>query len=423
MDLNELKSAVESAVDPVMTAFEQFKETNDARLDALERKGAVDPLVTDKIERIEKTISSYENLNQQVTMAQKQAKAAAEAVDRFEVMMAKSGHGSVERKSRTAAWMRGVFSAHALGIPNLSADERKAIEDVNAEMKSLNMNSDAAGAYLAPTEFVKEILKNLVEITPSRSLVTVKSTTAKSIQQPKRTSQYSGARWVSELGTKTEVEGLAYGLVEIPTHETYSMHDISNQMLEDAGFDIEAELRAEATEQFSLQEGRVVLSGTGVGQPEGLLTAPGLVEVASGGATTLTSDGIVNTYYGLKTLYARNAMFGMNRLTIAEIRKLKDGMNNYLWQPGFAQGVPNTIVGAPYAELPDMPNIAAGAYPILFGDWKKAYTLVDRISLEFLRDPYTQAAGGLIRFILRKRLGGQVMFGEAMAKVKVAASL
>ena len=422
MNLDELKSAVESAVDPVMTAFEQFKETNDARLDAIEKKGAADVLLGEKVDRIEKTLSNYETLNQQLTLAKEQAKKAAEASDRIEVMMAKLGGGSIEKKSRTAAWARGVFAAHAVGVPNLAADERKCIEEVNAEYKALNMNSDAAGAYLAPSEFVRDIQKTLIEISPMRSMVNVRSTTAKSIQQPKRTSLYSGARWVSELGTKTEVEGLAYGLIEIPTHETYSLHDISNQMLEDSAFDIEAELRNEATEQFAIQEGRAVLSGTGVGQPEGILTATGIPEVVSGGATSLTSDGLLNLFYGLKTFYSRNGMWGLNRLTIAEVRKLKDGLGNYVWMPGLQNGVPNSILGAPYVEIPDMPNIGAGTYPIAFGDWRKAYTLVDRITLEFLRDPYTQATGGLIRFILRKRVGGQVMLAEALVKQKVAAS-
>jgi HK97 family phage major capsid protein len=93
-----------------------------------------------------------------------------------------------------------------------------------------------------------------------------------------------------------------------------------------------------------------------------------------------------------------------------------------LWMPGLASGVTNTINGASYVEMPDMPSIGAGTYPVAFGDWARAYTLVDRISMEFLRDPYTQATSGNVRFIFRRRQGGQVTLAEAINKLKISAS-
>ena len=94
--------------------------------------------------------------------------------------------------------------------------------------------------------------------------------------------------------------------------------------------------------------------------------------------------------------------------------------NNYIWQPDLANGVPNTILGQAYLEVPDMPDVAAGAVPIVFGDLRRAYTIVDRISLSILRDPFTQATSGNIRFIARRRVGGQVVLAEAIRKLKVS---
>ena len=68
-----------------------------------------------------------------------------------------------------------------------------------------------------------------------------------------------------------------------------------------------------------------------------------------------------------------------------------------------------------------MPDVGAGAFPIVFGDMRRAYTIVDRISLAILRDPYTQASTGSIRYIARKRVGGQVVLAEAIRKQKVSA--
>ncbi|MDU9711636.1 phage major capsid protein, partial [Helicobacter pylori] len=79
---------------------------------------------------------------------------------------------------------------------------------------------------------------------------------------------------------------------------------------------------------------------------------------ASGEAAAITADGLLDLIYGIKTGYAANAVLGMNRATLGAIRKLKDGMGGYLWTPGIANAAPNTILGVPYVEMADMPDIA-----------------------------------------------------------------
>lgn len=425
MDIEEIKSAVDSAVTPVMSAFEEFKQTNDARLAQLEAKGASDPITDEKLSKIEKTLAGYETINQKLTLAEQQAKAAREVADRLEVAMARlpasaKSHSVEERKARFSSWVRAAIRSGTVGSYNLSAEEQKLLSDVAEESKALNVSADTAGGYLAPIEYVREMIRLVVEQSPVRSLVTTRSTAMKSIQLPKKLGQFS-AQWVAEQGTRAETTGYSFGLEEIPTHEIYALVDISNQMLEDSAFDMEAELRNDAAEQFAVAEGIAALSGNGVGKPQGILSHSSVDHVHSGAAADITADGMFNLFYGLKTAYSRNGVFGLNRLSIAAIRKLKDKQDQYLWMPGLANGAPNTILGASYVELPDMPNIGAGTYPVLFGDWRRAYTLVDRISMEFLRDPYTQATAGNVRFIFRKRLGGQVTNAEAIQKLFIAA--
>lgn len=424
MEIEDIKSAVDTAVNPVMSAFEEFKATNDARLAELEKKGAADPILDEKLANIEKTLGQYETLNQKLTLAEKKAAAAAEAVDRMEVAIARvpaaRGSSALEAKARANDWFRAVVRGLTVGMVNLGADERKHIEDVTAEYKTLNVSSDVAGGFLAPIEYVREMIKAETEISPMRSLVSVRSTMMKSVQLPKRDAQFA-ASWVAEQGTRAETTGLAYGLHEIPTHEVYALIDISNQMLEDAAFDMEAELRSEAMEQFAVAEGLAMVSGNGVGKPQGVLSNTSVLSTNSGAATAVTADGLLQLFYDIKTAYARSATWVMNRGSIAAVRKLKDGEGNYLWMPGIAAGQPNTINGAPYVEVPDMPAIGAGTYPIAFGDWRRAYVLVDRLAMEFLRDPYTQAASGNVRFIFRRRMGGQVVLPEAVRKLYISA--
>lgn len=417
--------AVKDAINKVMTGFEAYKSANDERLKQIEQRGAADPLTTEKLAKLDAHLDSFEGLNQRFTEAAKKAEALDELKTRFdaiETAMRRTGPGAAPeaKAGRVNDWARAVVDAHIVGVANLSQDQQKTLKAVADEFKALSVSVDTAGGYLAPVEYVREIIKGVTEISPARSLARVRSTSQKSVQIPKRTGQFA-ARRVTEQGPRSETPGLAYGMVEIPVPEMYAIVDISNQMLEDSAFNMEQEISMEATEQFALKEGQEFVSGSGVGEMEGILVAAGVGSTNSGAATTITADGILTLKHAIKTAYARSATFVLNRTTIGSVRKLKDTTGAYIWQPGLAQGRPNTIDGDPYVEMPDMPNEGAGTVPIAYGDFRRAYTMVDRISMEMLRDPFTQADSGNVRFRLRKRIGGQVVLAEAVRKLICAA--
>ncbi|MCG8359946.1 MAG: phage major capsid protein, partial [Kiloniellales bacterium] len=244
------------------------------------------------------------------------------------------------------------------------------------------------------------------------------------LQLPRRTGTF-GAVWTAEQGTRSETEGLTYGLEDIPTHEMYALVDVSQQMLEDSEFDLESELRMEFAEQFAVTEGAAFVDGNGVGRPEGILDHADVASTVSGSAATIAdasgqADGLIALWHAIKTRYAIRGVWLLNRNTLAAARKLKDVDGNYIWQPGLADGQPNAILGSPYVEVPDMPNEGANTTPIAFGDWRRGYTIVDRVALSVLRDPFTQATAGNVRFIARRRVGGQLVLPEAVAKLKCA---
>ncbi|MER9130684.1 phage major capsid protein [Mesorhizobium sp. M0768] len=425
---------VKKAVEGLMTTFEQFKDTNDTRLKEIEKKGGADPVTVDKLNKIETSLAGFEGLNQRLTQAEAKNKALEEHKEQSDALLAKmeaklgrpgAQNGTerrIELKKRVNDWGHAVYDAYAMGSANLSAEQQKALSDVVAEYKALNVGTDTAGGYLAPTEYVAEIIKGVTEISPARSIVKVRQSANKAIQLPKRTGQFA-ARRVSEQGTKTETTGLTYGLEEMPLPEMYALIDISNQMLEDSAFDMEAEIREEAQEQFAVKEGAEFVSGSGVGEMEGILTNASVASTVSGSAAVIAdsdgqANGLMTLFHAIKTDYTRNANWILNRTTLGSVRKLKDSQKQYIWMPGLANGVPNTILGAPYVEMPDMPSEGANLYPIGFGDFRRAYTMADRISMEMLRDPFTQATSGNIRFILRKRLGGKVVLAEAIRLLK-----
>ncbi len=421
----------ETAIEQVMTAFEEFKRTNDAELAEIKKRGTADVVVTEKLSKIETELNKFEDMNQKLALAAAEAKKEKEHVDELEAKLNAIALGgsrdpetkAAELKSKVNTWARAVVGASTKGVMNLTADEKKALDDVAAEYKAMSVANDTTGGYLAPSEYVREIIKGVTEISPIRSLVRVRTTASKSIMLPKRTGQFA-AQWVAEQGNRSETDGLRYGMIEIPTHELYALVDISEQNLEDSAFDMESEIRMEAAEQFALAEGTAGVVGDGVGKPFGFLDADaGIAETNSGTATTIAdadgqANGLLTLKHALKTAYVRNATWALNRTTLGSVRKLKDADKNYIWMPGIAQGKPNTIDGDPYVEMPDMPSEGAGAFPIAYGDFSRAYTLVDRIQMSMLRDPYTQATSGNIRFLFRRRLGGQVVLAEAIRKLK-----
>jgi HK97 family phage major capsid protein len=218
--------------------------------------------------------------------------------------------------------------------------------------------------------------------------------------------------------------------MKIPAHELYAEARISLANLEDSAFDLEAELSAEFAEQFGVAEGAAVASGNGVGKPLGFLDANAagpstpIDFTVSGGASSIAGasgsegDGLVNLFHAVKTAYASRGRWALNRASLGKVRLLKDTQGRYLWQPGLSESAPATILGAPYTECPDMPNEGSGTFPIAFGDWQRAYTLVDRVGMAITRDPFTVASSGQVKFTARRRVGGQVILGEALRLLK-----
>lgn len=305
------------------------------------------------------------------------------------------------------------------------------------ESKILTIRDETTGGVLAPPDFIAEVVKGIIQFSPIRSLATVRQTSRTSIQFPKRTGNFAAA-WTSETGTRTETTGRTYGLEEIPNHELYARVLVSNWDLEDPAVNLEPIIRDDMAEQFGKSEGAAFVDGSGVGQPEGLLTNSDVlagytpngntsfVDGASGSKSG--ADGIIDMTFAIKEQYWPNARYVLNRFTLRDLRTLKDAQGNYLWQiapdgfHGMSSGLPATLYGYPYTIAVDMPDVASNAYPVLFGDFSKAYWVVDRIELQYLRDPYSEASEGVVVLHARKRVGGQVVLPEAINVLKMSAS-
>jgi HK97 family phage major capsid protein len=399
-----------------MEAFTEFKKANDEN--EKKRSAALD----EKLDKINKVFDKHEESNQKLVLIEKQNKAMQDQLDAIEKIANRAGLGGQADPQAKAA--QEYMDAFNRCMRRQAGDRDPAdLQIIKDRSAALVKGDDASAGYLlAPPEMQKEIIKNIIEMTPIRTLATVRSIGVGSLKMPRKTGNGSASR-VGEIQPRTNTGDPAYGMLEFFTPEMFARMEVSQQMLEDTDYDLFAELREDAAEQFAVREGQESISGTGgSAQLEGILVNADIGFSKSGDANLLTGDGMLSLYSDLKTGYARNAVWGMNRKTLGAVRKLKESTTgNYLWSPGIANNMPNTILGASYAEMADLPDVAANAFPVVFADWKKLYVIVDRVNVSLQADYTTGADNGLVVFRARRRVGGGVRQAEAGRKLKISA--
>lgn len=300
--------------------------------------------------------------------------------------------------------------------------ERKAfvsfLQSGQIDQIALTVANDAPAYVLAPEETSGEFIRNLVEFSPIRSIADVRTTASHTILLPKRTG-ITNAVWVGETTPRTASEP-TFDQSEITVKELATHVDLSLRMLEDSG-NVEGEVRLALAEDFGAKEAVAFVNGATAAEPQGFMAAAGIAETLNGHATNLSADALIKLMYAMPATYRNRGAWVMNGTTLAVIRTLKDGNDNYLWQPSFQAGQPETILGRPVVEALDMPNIASGATPVIFGDFKAGYRIYDRVSLDILPDLLTQRTSGLARFHARRRVGAGVVRTDVFRKLKMAA--
>lgn len=392
------------AIADLNTAFNSFRETNDARIEAIENnKGTAE--LDAKLTKIEASIKSAEDA------LAKHATALA------------AGGGSAGSDNRVADQS---YTDNFNEFMRTNADAQVAPDVLNV----LRRSDDADGGHLAPQEWDRTILEAQVELSPIRQICNVQSVTGKGFDKLINT-KGTAAGWVGEEDARPQTAAAAFAKLGFGWGELYAMPAATQTILEDAEIDLEAWLSGEVAETFTLLENGAFIAGDGTNKPRGMLTyVAGAANAArnplgsvgvvnSGAAAAITSDAIIDLTYKPTSRYMQNSRFIMNRATMATIRKLTDGDGNYLWQPTYVAGQPSTLCGYALTEIADMPDAAANALPIAFGDFRAGYTIFDRKGISLLRDPYT--AKPYVLFYTTKRVGGAVVDPNAFFAMKVAA--
>lgn len=295
------------------------------------------------------------------------------------------------------------------------------------EVKSFSAASGAEGGFAVPDELDAVIARTLKDISPIRGIANVVQTGSAGYRKLiTRGGTPSG--WVSETAARPETATPDFTEIAPPSGELYANPAASQSMLDDAGFNVEQWLASEIAEEFARAEGAAFIHGTGNNQPSGFLAAPtsdaadaarafGTLQTiaagADGGFNALApEDRLVDLMHSLKPAYRQGASFVMNSSTLAAIRKFKTGDGAFLWQPGLAEGRPDTLLGYPVVEAEDMPDIASDSLSIAFGNFRAGYLIAERSTTSILRDPFTNKP--FVHFYATKRVGGQLLNSEAI---------
>ncbi|QTW18091.1 phage major capsid protein [Comamonas kerstersii] len=387
---------VNKTIEELGRAFEEFKATHTQELNAL-KQGAGTADIQAKLDAINAAMDRHQ-------------KEIEDAHTKLAASQMGAGGKTVKDSEYTSA-----FEAHM----------RKG--DVQA---ALNKGAADEGGYLTPTEWDRTITDKLRDESPMRQLAQVQST-SKAGWKKLFNLGGTGSGWVGETDARPETATPTLAELGFGHGEIYANPAATQQLLDDSEISIEAWLAGEVQAEFAEQEGAAFINGNGVNKPAGILTYVtgganaakhpfGAIPVVnSGAAADITSDSVLDLIYGLPKKYRQNARFLTNNLTIAKLRKLKDGQGNYLWQPSAQAGQPATLHGYGIAEDENMPDVAANALPIMFGDYKRGYLIIDRVGVRVLRDPYTKKP--YILYYTTKRVGGGVQNPECLRALQVAA--
>jgi HK97 family phage major capsid protein len=391
-----------AAREELQRAFEAFKDANDERLKAIER-GRADPLLEDKVDRIDRALVEQKA-----------------AIERLSLSLRRPALAPEERQptEQKAAWGAFLRKGDEAGLARFEA-------------KALSVGTGSEGGFVAPAELDRMIEMRLRQSSPMRTIASVVTTSASTFKRPISIAQ-AGSGWAAEKGERTTTDSPVLYLLEYPTAELYANLAATQQLLDDAFVNVDEWIASEVEQAFAAQERAAFVTGDGTNKPRGFLASETVADashawgklgfVASGGAGAFAAsapvDRLLDLVYAPKAEYRQNARFVMNRRTLSAVRKHKDANNAYIWRPNDTDAG-SAILGYPVTELEDMPNIAADAFAIAFGDFARGYLIVDRAGVRVLRDPYT--AKPYVLFYVTKRVGGGVQNFDAIKLMKFAA--
>lgn len=427
-EIKELKSEIQNLVDGYQQKFEELKadgeEKNSATLAAMEEKfGELSAKYDKSVKALEAETKAREDLELAMATAPRGGDSDAQVKSNPEYL---KGFKNYIRKGVGIA--DDTVEQEIKNI--IGIDDTLSAADMS-ELKTLLVGSGPDGGYVAPAEMSSTIIKRMFETSPMRSLATVVTTGAESLEYVLDDGEFS-AGWVREVDARSQTDASKLGIIKIPTHELYAMPKTTQKFLDDTPLNAEQWLQGKIANKLGRVENTAFVSGDGIDQPRGILdyddwTTAAQYErnaletrtIATPG--TYSGDDLIDLQSDLLEAYQMNATWGMHRKRWSETMKLKDSQNQYLLNPAmmFTGSLGMQLLGKPVSIFGDMhAGSDNGEVIVVYGDFREGYVITDRIGIRVIRDIYTKK--GFVLFYTTKRTGGAVVNFQAIKRLKYA---
>jgi HK97 family phage major capsid protein len=399
-------SEIKKAITEIGTSFEAFKAAQ------AENATKYDAVLEEKMSKIADDFTVKLEAVQQAN-AEMQAKLQRPAMD--------ASDGKEFEKKTSQAFNQ--FLKKGAGAVQADFSDYINRQGLTEEFKALSVNSDPDGGFLVLPTFGGVVDVRVFETSPVRQLANVMTIGSDRLELVLDNDEAS-AGWVGEEAARPATNTPTFDKRIIPTHEMYAMPSATQKMLDDGIINVEQWLARKVADRFARLENTAFISGNGVAQPTGILTYtttnttydPRNVQVINSGSSgAITYAGLVNLQNGLKEAYQSNATWMLKRATYGTLLKIVDGEQRPIFNLMFDAntGLPQpALMARPVVFGDDVPAVATDAKAIIYGDFRSAYTIVDRIGIRILRDPYTNKP--FVNFYSTKRTGGDVVNAEAL---------
>lgn len=423
------------SVETALTAFNEYKTMVEGiKADHNTIKPKLDAFDESKLAKLADSIGTAVEESQK---ANARIKAAEDELTALKTAFNRPGaaaDGSDEKV--LSAKRKELFNAFARN----SDDENKTSFDTflkknvrdQAELKSLAVNADANGGYLTMPEFGGVIKTYAYESSPIRQLASVTTIGTDTLEYV-LDNDANTSSWVGETAARNNTTTPTFGKLDIYVNELATNPAVTQKLLDDGIFDVEAWLAAKVAEEFGRKEATAFVTGTGVMQPKGIMSytssgasttttvaAQQIEQVNTGDSANFTYNGLVNLQNALKETYQPNAVFLIRRASNANLMQIKDGIGRPVFNMVFDKnvGLQPTLMGQPVYFAADVAAIASNALAMAYGDFRRGYQIVDRAGIRVLRDPYTNKP--YVNFYTTKRVGGAVINFDAIKIQKIA---
>ncbi len=297
-------------------------------------------------------------------------------------------------------WARNGGNAICTAEYNRQREEHRAMS-----------TTDGSGGYTIPTGFSNELERSMLAFGGMRSVARIFPTaTGNDLDWPTTNDTSNTGELLAEAGAIGSSVDPAFAVVTLQAFK-YSSKAVlvSAELLEDSYFNLGQMLGSMLGERIARITNTHFTTGDASSKPNGVVTAAGAgVTAAATGA--ITSDELIDLVHSLDPAYRTFASTGfmMEDATLKAVRKLKDGNNQYHWQPGLQSSEPDMLLGFPYTINQDMASLSASADTVIFGAFEK-YIIRDVAQVRFFRLEERYRDNDQTGFIMFSRHDGDLL--------------